>query len=524
MNTMYDILLRRPMPPEALRALLFVTFTLHLLFVLFTIGTAILVVFYFVRAQTGHADSRAWVHSMLDAFLAHKSLAVVLGVAPLLLIQVGLTIPFFTAVNLFAPFWLFIILCLILSFLLLDSIGRVFTGRAPVRAWPALALGLGLAVVGLALLLVIPGVFVAVLTTTENSGQWVSIMQNNYRLTAPLAAHWLPRYLHVLAAGIVFAGIFHYFVARDDEAVRRRALLRWVAGGVLAQMVIGLALYLSLPVPADLVTNAVLSVAVLAAAALFLLTLGGALNLRLVAPLALFLLVGMLLTRQTLQDRAVLPLNEALNVNADAYRATISPQQTVALDLYQANLDIVYNSGATIYTQSCSFCHGLQGDGQGQAAAELAVQPEMIAAVRTTAPYLKARLLSGVNGSAMPYFSIYTADQLDGLMAYLNQQHQIFSAPQAVTVTVSATAEQQAGQTFASVCATCHGSDGAGNSPVALGLLPPPPDFRHFSLLPQRAFEVITGGYPGTAMAANNALPEDVRWGLVKHVIGLRVD
>jgi hypothetical protein len=41
-------------------------------------------------------------------------------------------------------------------------------------------------------------------------------------------------------------------------------------------------------------------------------------------------------------------------------------------------------------------------------------------------------------------------------------------------------------------------------------------------MTPQRAFDVITSGYPGTMMPAFQDLPEDVRWGLVEVVLGLR--
>jgi mono/diheme cytochrome c family protein len=65
-------------------------------------------------------------------------------------------------------------------------------------------------------------------------------------------------------------------------------------------------------------------------------------------------------------------------------------------------------------------------------------------------------------------------------------------------------------------CAQCHGPDGRGLTDTSRGLKPQPPDLSACSLQPQRAFDVITNGYAGTAMAGYGSLPEGVRWGLVK--------
>jgi mono/diheme cytochrome c family protein len=520
MNDLFDMLLGRPLPMEVLRFLLFAAFALHMLFVLFTIGTAILSVYYYLRARFGgDEEAGAWLHRAMDAFLAHKSLAVVLGIAPLLLIQVGFTIPFFTAVNLFAPYWLGIILCLIISFLALDYVGRNYQAQPWLRT--------GLALGGLALLLLIPGVFVAVLTTTENSGQWISIMRNGYRLSGGLALHWLARYAHVIAAGIIFAGLFFTFVTQAEEAPRRRALLRWAIGGIVAQAFIGVGLYFSLPARPDLITQAAMGTGIMLALVLLVLARRGQidgrmLRLPVIAPIGLALLIAMLLTRQSLQDRGVLPLNEQMTANAAVYQAMISPHHAASINTYETMLDTPYGNAHNAYTLSCSFCHGATGGGNGIEAQNLTIRPEVVAAIRTTRPYLRARLTEGVNGSAMPYFTIYTNDQLNDLIDYLDQSYGTFSAPGPVTAPVSPAAEQQAAQTFTAVCATCHGADGSGKGPVATGLLPPPPDFRQFSLTPQRAFQVISEGYTGTAMLPNSTLPEEVRWGLVKYVTNLR--
>src|SRR5665648_150451 len=100
MNSLFDILLPKPLPDAWLQGLLFAAFTMHLLFVLFTLGTAILAVYFFIHFRwSGKPVELELDRRILRSFMAHKSLAVVLGIGPLLLIQVGFPVTFFTAVN-----------------------------------------------------------------------------------------------------------------------------------------------------------------------------------------------------------------------------------------------------------------------------------------------------------------------------------------------------------------------------------------------------------------------------------------
>jgi hypothetical protein len=49
---------------------------------------------------------------------------------------------------------------------------------------------------------------------------------------------------------------------------------------------------------------------------------------------------------------------------------------------------------------------------------------------------------------------------------------------------------------------------------------PAPPDLTVSTVSADRAFDIITNGYPGTAMPSWRAVPEEARWGLVKVVQG----
>ena len=513
MNSLFDILLDKPLPDAWLHGLLFVTFTLHILFVLLTVGTAIIAVYYFLDTWWGgRLNEERWDKEILQTFLAHKSLAVVLGVGPLLLIQIGFTVPFFTAVNLFAPFWLLIILFLIVAFLSFDSLGH----KMHVHHYLHLTFG----IIALIFLLAVPAIFVAVLVTAENSDKWMTIIAHDYQQSGPLAYHWLLRYLHVLGACLVFGAAFHYFHSTKDEKGKKEALLKWIVGGIIVQFILGIMLYSSLMEKPDYITNVFLFIGVIDAGLLlwiiyFIMDKKSELAIKAVVPLLMLILVPMLLTRQFIQDSKLMPIQKQVLANAQAYKNELQPYHQQALNRYKSDINIVYDNGETIYGKSCLFCHGEKADGNGPEAKNLGILPEHISAVRTTRKYLHTILVGGVSGTAMPYFTYFDRYKLDSLIDYLDKKYHVLGLPEPLPIKISAAALQQAQQTYNETCSQCHGVDGRGSA-LAKGFQPPPPDFSVYSLSPRRAFDIITNGYSGTVMYPFSNLPEDVRWSLVK--------
>jgi len=517
MNNLSDILLKKPLSDALLQGLLFTSFTLHMLFVLLTIGTAILALSYFIHAWCGRKfEELRWDKEILRTFLVHKSLAVVLGVAPLLLIQVGFTIPFFTAVNLVASFWMLIIPLLMIAFLLFDALGH------RIEVHPCLHLALGM--IALISLLVVPGIFVASLIIAENPGAWVPIVRKHYQLSGPLAIHWLFRYLHVLGAGIVFGAAFHYLFLAKGESERQSSLLKWIVAGLLFQFVLGIMLYTSLPEKPDDITHVSLIAGILAAGILlwviyFKLNKSGHLGAKVAVTLFMLILVPMLLTRQFVQNRNLLPFTDKLRANAVTYAKELEPYSQEALNRYKSDLEIIYDKGDTIYLRSCAFCHGENGDGKGSEAKNLEIPPENLSSIRTSRAYFETLLVEGVPGSAMPYFTFFDRDRLANLFAYLDEKYRIASFPEASPVKISDSGYRKAEGVYTQICSTCHGPDGKG-SKFSQGFKPKPEDFTVYNLSPRRGFDIITNGYPGTAMPPFSGLPEGVRWGLVRIVNG----
>lgn len=192
----------------------------------------------------------------------------------------------------------------------------------------------------------------------------------------------------------------------------------------------------------------------------------------LVIPLVVLILVPMLLTRQLLQDKSLLPLNRELEANAAIYQKNLADYAQTALNNYKSDLNTVYDNGKTIFEKSCSFCHGPHADGKGVEATNLAVQPEAIASVRATRGYLLQILTKGVNGTAMPYFGYYEKGKLNHLIDFLDSRLDILGKLTPVPVVISPADQERANQIFSENCSVCHGKDGKG-TPEAKKFEPP---------------------------------------------------
>ena len=80
----------------------------------------------------------------------------------------------------------------------------------------------------------------------------------------------------------------------------------------------------------------------------------------------------------------------------------------------------------------------------------------------------------------------------------------------------------RAAQLYAEQCAGCHGANGAGDGPLAVGMQPPPIDFTDRERYLQRnlygLYNTITQGVPDTDMKPFHEMPADDRWSLAFYV------
>jgi cytochrome c len=185
----------------------------------------------------------------MDTVTVHKSLAVVLGVGPLLLVSVAYTEPFYTSSLLIAPFWLSVLWLVTLAFGLLYAYKYGFGGWGDARPrWHAAS---GLA--GAAVLLCVPLIY---LTNTQLMLDASAMARRPGFFDALLhVGNVLPRYLHFLLASLAIAGLWvmgWWGRAASGTPVEELARLRIFGGRVAigttaAQFVVGPLVLLTLP-------------------------------------------------------------------------------------------------------------------------------------------------------------------------------------------------------------------------------------------------------------------------------------
>lgn len=500
MSQWTDLFLSLPLPASWLHGLLFVSFGLHLLFVLLMLGTALLGLLFFIQKKVhGESGPQLWNKRMVHSHLGLKSLAVVLGVAPLLIIQVRYSQAFFTTTGLFSYAWLAVIPLLIVAFLLIDAFGHKISDSP----WLAFVCG----VLGVGALLTVPAIFTGALSLMERQDFWARFAARGFALDGAFAPHWLLRYLHIIGAALVFGAAFHLFFSAREQPEKAAKLRTWLFGATLAQVVIGIPLVFSVASGLDWPVLGAVTVGV-AAAMLVLLALRPAAAPLAAGPGSLLVLlpvifVSMLLARQFLQDRVLAPAHAQAVAAREARSKAYAPFRKEALAAFTAKLDTVYDNGETIYTGACQPCHGKAGHGDGPAAARLVVPAEDLAAIRANRDYIYGILTAGTPGSGMPYFRLFDREKLEKLLDTLSTRFSMFDA---TTRPAHHPVGSEAMQVWNKTCSVCHGADG-GITPFGRTLLPAPPDLRRYALTPERALAVITDGYPGTVMQPYRALP-----------------
>ena len=514
-----DLFLKLPLPEIWLRILLFTTFGLHLLFVLLMLGTAMLGFVCFLQDRcSGDRQGMGWDQRLVKPHLGLKSLAVVLGVGPLLIIQVIYSLGFFTATGLHAFTWLAVIPLLIVAFLAIE----LFEHTMLTRAWLSLLSG----VLGLGALLTVPAIFTGALSLMERPGEWAPFAAKALSPGSVYLPHWIFRYLHVLGAAVVFGAAFHLFFTAGEDSQKRERLRVWLFGGILFQVAVGVPLLFTVAdvfswpvlIAVTLGTGAAMDVArsLRPARAMTLTTaeIRGGRSLLVLLPVVF---VSMLAARQSLQDATLMTVHKQARAELSRESEDLDRFREPALDAFRAKLATVYDNGETIYEKSCGPCHGTGGLGDGPAAKRLLVRAEDLTAIRADREYVRGVVLAGLPGSGMPYFTVFDREKIDSLLDRLDGSFSMFGP----TTVPAREVGDQAREIWKNSCATCHAPTGK-ISAFGHTLSPAPPDLSRFSLEPERCYRIITDGYPGTVMQPYRDLPEPTRRDLVSISSNLR--
>ncbi len=245
----HDIPLPLPAGRGELEVAIVLLFLAHILFVNLMVGGSLMTVIYEIA---GLRDRRwdALAREVASTITVSKSMAVVLGVAPLLAINVLYTVYFYSANALTATAWMLIVPVVAMAFLIT---------YAHKYSWDALAdhkgLHIAIGLAGALLFLALPLVFLANVNLMLFPERWADVQGF---LTALLIPNVLPRYLHFVVAslgvsGLVFAGWFsrQRFAGPVLESIDRPALRAHFAsvafGASALQFLAGPVLLLSLP-------------------------------------------------------------------------------------------------------------------------------------------------------------------------------------------------------------------------------------------------------------------------------------
>ena len=174
--------------------------------------------------------------------------------------------------------------------------------------------------------------------------------------------------------------------------------------------------------------------------------------------------------------------------------------------------------GKRVYERDCSFCHGITGDADTDAARVLKPAPrkfsDPIEMARIDDGRLYAAIKVGISGTAMAGWG----DQLSpveiiDVMRYIRTLEQPLPEgikPSDLDLIVGE-------RIYTQYCIACHGQRGDANTVLGKALLPRPRDFTQrevmSSLSDERLKHSIINGIPGSAMASWSGVlnPEDVR-------------
>ena len=246
-----DLPLPLPLTEHTLKVLLVLTFLVHIFFGNLMVGASFVVVaLEWLGLRQPRFDALA--HKVAETVTVNKSLAVVMGIGPLLCINLVYTMQWYSANTLTGHAWLLIIPTVISAFLLTYlhkyKWERWSTGRA--KRWH-LALG----ALAAAHFLFIPLVFLANINLMLYPGEWEKVRGFFSSLVIGNVA---PRYAHFLLASIALTGLFlagwlgRRGAKLDDapgftHAELRRVFYRVAFLATAAQFLVGPTVLLTLP-------------------------------------------------------------------------------------------------------------------------------------------------------------------------------------------------------------------------------------------------------------------------------------
>ncbi|CAF1661891.1 unnamed protein product [Rotaria magnacalcarata] len=207
-----NMTLPMPGPHFAILGTLLIAFLIHIIFVNFTVGGSALSVIYEICGLKNKKYDH-FAHVISKTITANKSLAVVMGVGPLLCINVLYTAYFYTANALTGYAWISIIPLVATTFLFIYL--HKYTWHALDKGWKK-AIHILIGIIPALTLLFIPLIFLTNINLMLFPDKWVAVKGF---FSALMLSNALNRYLHFVVASFALTGLFlvWYFKNSTDN-------------------------------------------------------------------------------------------------------------------------------------------------------------------------------------------------------------------------------------------------------------------------------------------------------------------
>ncbi len=366
----HDIPLPLPASPLFLELAIVFLFLIHILFVALMVGGSLLTVAFEVRGRR-QPECDTLAREIAATVTVNKSLAVVLGVGPLLVMNVFYTVFFYSANALTGAAWLAIIPLVAAAFLLTYLHKYTWDRLADAK-------GLHIAIGALAsvLFLIVPLVFLTNINLMLFPDRWTSV---HGFLTALVLPNVLPRYLHFVTASVALTALFlmayfgraGYPVERVFRDLDRRALRRRFASVALGatglQLLLGPLLFFTLP---DAGVSWTLAFNILAGVSLALVAIvllirevmepAARLGVRYMATVAALAgtVIFMAYGRHLYRERALEPHRAAMAARTVEFgEAAMAARMRAKVGIHQTKGDAHLSPGEQVFRSICSACH-----------------------------------------------------------------------------------------------------------------------------------------------------------------------
>ncbi len=373
-----DIPLPLPAPEWLLVGLLIISFLVHIIFVNLMVGGTLLTFFAQVKGLR-EKDYDILAHEIAKTITVNKSMAVVMGVAPLLIINTLYTVYFYSANALTGLFWIAIVPLVTFAFLLTYPHKYL---------WEKLQNNKGLHIAMIAaasaIFLFVPLIFLTNINLMLYPEKWGTVSGFFSALFLP---NVLPRYFHFIFASLTATGLFlFYFFGRKKyrfeekfstltrfEVKKRMYSLAFMS--TLLQFIVGPVILLTLPSKAISwsLIQILLPGVILGLYALYLLWKGlnsdeariGTDFPKVVISLSLVVIL-MVTGRHIIRENALGPHKKLVAKRTLAYESEVNAAK-IASDApaestikSSAGKSGTAENGAKIFKANCAACHDLK--------------------------------------------------------------------------------------------------------------------------------------------------------------------